>query len=951
MAKRTKRKAVRTTRANPKTASYSHPDATTLLRPEVGTQPQFRKKKPPAEYRYDSSLSPALEWDGQNWARELGAWLIARIDDASRLPAPHEFPEPQHFKNVRGEVVATVRSLADAVEQLKRLERPFLNWAGKAERLSFEVPTLPLFVHERLSTKAILETLKAHKRDKQMTMFELFGDPQHSVADQVLKAYEHQDEWRNRMILGDSLVVMNSLLRYEGLGGQVQMIYMDPPYGIEYGSNFQPFVRRRNVRHNDDEDMTREPEMVRAYRDTWELGLHSYLTYMRDRLLLSRDLLHTSGSLFVQISGENLHLVTDLLDEVFGPDNLVSIVPFRKKTMPLGAKHLESICDYLIWYARSKEHMRFNRLYREFDAQGDPHWNYVELSDGSRRRMSKEEINNHRLLPKGAIPFQLMSLYPVGVNQTGLFEVKFRGRTYFPPEGNSWFTNPGGMKKLIEANRIEPYEDGDTLRYVLKLTDGQVSQLTNMWADTSAPRDKSYVVQTNNLVVQRCMLMTTNPGDLVLDPTCGSGTTAYVAEQWGRRWITIDTSRVPLALARQRMLTATFPYYRLADENRGPASGLVYEFKTNTRGEQKGGIIRAITRGTVANDEPPNEFVLVDQPECESPTRVTRVTGPFVVEATIPAPIDWDNDGEADTGIAASQDYGSYVDRMIEVLRRSPVLHVGGGKTVNLRSIRPPAKTLSLSAEALVMNGNGRSAPSPRSSGSKGDDDKPVAIVFGPESGAVSEKTVYEAAREAHAKSYSHLYVIGFAIQPNARKLVDECEAVIGVPATYVQATPDLMMGDLLKNMRSSQIFSVCGLPEVKLRQASAAELEKLGVEPKAANGGPWYQVELIGLDVFDPGTMEVDHRPGGDVPCWLLDSDYNGLCFKASQVFFPRTAAWNDLKRALKADYDDSVWAHLAGSSSAPFQIGEHCQIAVKVIDDRGNELLVVKQTKEAEK
>lgn len=228
---------------------------------------------------------------------------------------------------------------------------------------------------------------------------------------------------------------------------------------------------------------------------------------------------------------------------------------------------------------------------------------------------------------------------------------------------------------------------------------------------------------------------------------------------------------------------------------------------------------------------------------------------------------------------------------------------------------------------------------------------RPVAILFGPENGAVSEKAVYEAAREAHAKSYAHLYVIGFAIQPNARKLIDDCEQVVGVPATYVQATPDLMMGDLLKNMRSSQIFSVCGLPEVRLRKADADELKKMGLDPKEAARNGWYQAELLGLDVFDPATMEVDHRPGSDVPCWMLDSDYNGLCFKASQVFFPRTAAWDDLKRALKAEYDESVWDHLAGTTSAPFQIGENGQVAVKVIDDRGNELLVVKKAAEAEK
>jgi adenine-specific DNA-methyltransferase len=300
------------------TEPYRHPEATSPLRPEVGTQAQFKKKKPPATYRYDSSLAPALSWDGENPARELGSWLLALIEEASRLPAPHAFTEPRSFVDGRGQALVRVASLAEAVAELKRLQRPFLDWAGKAERLSFEVPTLPLFVHERLSTQAILETLKAHRRDKQMTLnfAGLFGDPEHPVADQLLRAYEHQDKWVNRMILGDSLVVMSSLLRYEGLGGQVQMIYIDPPYGVRFGSNFQPFVRKRDVKHNDDEDMSREPEMVKAYRDTWELGLHSYLTYLRDRLLLARELLHPSGSVFVQISDENVHHVRELMDEV-----------------------------------------------------------------------------------------------------------------------------------------------------------------------------------------------------------------------------------------------------------------------------------------------------------------------------------------------------------------------------------------------------------------------------------------------------------------------------------------------------------------------------------------------------------------------------------------------------------------------------------------------------------
>jgi adenine-specific DNA-methyltransferase len=280
--------------------NYKHYDATSPMRPEVGTQAQFKKKKAPQTYRYDSSLSPTLEYDGQNPAREQGEALIKDIADTGLRIA----------KLAGKQAEADAANLKSKIQNLKSLSKPFLNWAGKAERLSFDVPTLPLFVHERLSTKAIIETLKGHKTDKQDDfMSNLFADPRHSVTDQVLRAYEYKDNWVNRLILGDSLVVMNSLLHYEALGGQVQMIYVDPPYGVKFGSNFQPFVRKRDVSHGDDADMTREPEMVQAYRDTWELGLHSYLTYMRDRLLLARDLLAPSGWIFVQISDENLHHV------------------------------------------------------------------------------------------------------------------------------------------------------------------------------------------------------------------------------------------------------------------------------------------------------------------------------------------------------------------------------------------------------------------------------------------------------------------------------------------------------------------------------------------------------------------------------------------------------------------------------------------------------------------
>jgi adenine-specific DNA-methyltransferase len=464
---------------------------------------------------------------------------------------------------------------------------------------------------------------------------------------------------------------------------------------------------------------------------------------------------------------------------------------------------------------------------------------------------------------------------------------------------------------------------GRTPRYVRYFDDFPYFPLTNAWADTSfggfvGDQQKLYAVQTYSKVPERCLLMTTDPGDLVLDPTCGSGTTAYVAEQWGRRWITIDTSRVPLALARQRLLTATFPYYDLQDPDRGPAAGFVYKRKQNRKGEEVGGIVSHVTLKSIANDEPPAEEVLVDRPEVDS--SITRVTGPFVVEATIPTPVDIDGDGTEDSGVPED---ASYVDRMIEALRRNPSLQLPGNQAIELKNVRPPAQSLTLMAEAGMEP-----------------DGAPVAIVFGPENGAISEKLVYEAASEAHLKHYDHLLLIGFAIEANARTMVDKIDGLVGIPATYAQATPDLVLGDLLKTMRSSQLFSVAGLPDVALRT----------VEPEEKGGPQRYEVELLGLDTFDPTTFEAQHAAGNDVPAWFLDTSWNGLSFHVSQAFFPRTSAWDNLRKALNTDFDESVWDHLSGTASAPFTEGDTREVAVKVFDDRGNELLVVRSLDEAE-
>ena len=900
--------------------SYAHPEASALLRPDIGTQAQFRKKKPPATYRYDSSLSPALDWDVQNPAREHAEAKIAALSD--RIAKLSAILDSKNLAGIPESDLAEVRAeLAAAREdaaQLATLSRPFLNWTGKAERLSFDVPTLPLFVHERLSTSAILETLKGHTRDRQVNMFDLFGESDLPIHERLLKAYEHQNGWVNRLILGDALVVMNSLLNYEGLGGQVQTIYMDPPYAVKFGSNFQPFVRKRGVTHGDDENMIREPEMVQAYRDTWELGIHSFLTYLRDRLTLAREMLHPSGSIFVQMSDTNLHHVREVLDEVFGPECFVSQISFQT-TSGFRTKTLATLGDFLLWYARDPERLKVRKLFEEQPAipgEGNARW--VLLPDGTYRGVTAAEKRREVPLPADARYYNPDNLQSQGAARDPQ-PFEFGGKVYQPGANSHWKPNyPDGLEELVAAGRI--HVAANSIRYRRFATDFPFKERGNLWTDTltgSFTGEKTYVVQTNPKVIERCLLMTTDPGDLVLDPTCGSGTTAYCAEKWGRRWITVDTSRVPIALARQRLLTSTFDFYQLKEPDRGPAGGFDYRRKTNSKGEEVGGIAPHVTLESIANDEPAKEEVLVDRPEKDG--GITRVSGPFWIEATIPTPVDWEGDGEEDSGdILAAAAYTNHVERMVEVLRRSPVLHLGGGRRLSLSKVRPPARSMSLSAEALVED----------------DGKQRVAIVFGPENGAVSETLVFEAAREAYGKAYDHLYAIGFAIQPDARRLVEECEKAVGVPATYVQASMDLVMGDLLKNLRSSQIFSVCGLPDIRIRRA----------ETKS------YQVELLGLDVFDPVEMDSDHRSGNDVPAWFLDTDYNGLCFHVCQAFFLRTSAWSALRRSLRGEFDDDVWSHLSGTVSTPFQAGGHGQVAVKVVDDRGNELMVVKPLSDTE-
>jgi adenine-specific DNA-methyltransferase len=498
---------------------------------------------------------------------------------------------------------------------------PQLVWAGKKEHTSFEVPTVSLHVHERIDPRTIIEAVRKRNgvplKPAQGYLFETREEnpPFHEALD----FYRHAHGWTNRLIAGDSLLVMNSLLEKEGLAGQVQMVYIDPPYGIRYGSNFQPFVNRRDVKDGKDEDLTQEPEMVRAFRDTWELGIHSYLTYLRDRLLLARDLLHESGSVFVQISDENVHHVREILDDIFGPKNFVATICYKKPGQR-SSDTLPVLTDFVLWFGRDKELVKYRQLYVEksLGGEGGSHYNQVELTDGTVRTLTQEERVDPSLLPKKARVFQTTSLTSAGA-QSGDGAFEFQGKTYYPPAHKHWSCSTEGLKRVAQANRVVPTPS--TLRYKRFFDDLPMMELDNRWNDVGLFGESIYVVQTSLLTIERCILVTTDPGDLVLDPTCGSGTTAVVAEQWGRRWITCDTSRVATTLAKQRLMSATFDYYKLAHHNEGVGSGFDYKK------------VPHVTLKSIANNEPPAK-----KPSTTSPSPTTPAPASPALSPSKPSP-------------------------------------------------------------------------------------------------------------------------------------------------------------------------------------------------------------------------------------------------------------------------------------------------------------------------
>ena len=763
---------------------------------------------------------------------------------------------------------------------------PALHWAGKAERTSFEVPTVSLHVHERIDPHTIIEAVRERKGNGADAQISLFESERQKPLREAIDFYRHSHQWSNRLVAGDSLLVMNSLLEKEGMAGKVQCVYMDPPYGIKYGSNFQPFVGKRDVKDGKDDDLTAEPEMIKAFRDTWELGIHSYLSYMRDRLLLARELLTESGSVFVQIGDENVHLVRNIMDEVFGVEHFINQIGFRT-AMTKPTNLLNNVFDYVLWYAKERRQLKFHSLFFERDYKNE-----------------NDIVGTQQI--EASAP------------QTK-YSFEYKGKKYNP--ANGWRVSEKSLQQLADAGRLHAT---GSLRFIRYVKDFPYTQLDNIWGKQLSEQNKSYVVQTSNEVIQRCILMTTDPGDLVFDPTCGSGTTAFVAEQWGRRWITCDTSRVALTLARQRLMTANFDYYQLAHPDEGVGSG--FKYKT----------VPHITLKSIANNEPAATETLYDQPFKD--TKKARVTGPFTVEA-VPAPMVLSiaqaaaPPGEGREAALAD----ASVARSGETLRqdewRDELLKTGirgkAGQRISFSRMEPlPCRWLHADAETKPND----FGPDHIAGGPSAEPQRAV-ISFGPAHAPLEQKQVELALQEAgHLKPTPSIVVFAaFQFDPEAAKDIDETDWP-GVTMLKVQMNADLETADLKKKRAGNESFWLIGQPDVSLRQIR-----------KGDHTGKW-QVEVHGFDYFNTRTGELESGGDNRIAIWMLDTNYDGRSLYPSQVFFPMSGekdGWSKLAKNLKAEIDEDMIEAYRGAVSLPFEMGDKERVAVKIVDDRGVESL----------
>ena len=814
---------------------------------------------------------------------------------------------------------------------------PELYWLGKynnddeeTQSPDLKVDVRSLYVHEDIQPEMLIKRLFEIKEEKseefkaQGSLWEDSDLPNTIYEDEMEKVanyYKHEAAWKNRLIQGDSLLVMNSLLKREGMAGKVQCIYIDPPYGVKYGSNWQIKLNSRNVKEND-EGVSGEPEMIKAFRDTWELGIHSYLSYIRDRLILSRELLSQSGSVFVQISDENVHLVRGILDEVFGSENFVSQIIYQKTSgagSPGELTSIASVCDYILWYAKDRDCYKYRKLFgaKEFGGEGAAGYNRIELADGRRMTISEweKETNekfDYKKRPSGSKVFTIGDLTSQsGVDKTR-YPINYLGKTYTITGTRVWRTSEEGMKRLLDMRRVEPTENN--LGYVMYLEDFPAQNLPNLWTDASGSTgDKMYVVQTSNKVIQRCILMATDPGDLVLDPTCGSGTSAFVAEQWGRRWITIDTSRIALNIAKKRLSTAIFPYYNLFSPE-DIRQGFIYKS------------VPHITLKSLANDLPMDTEILYDQPQEDK--KKIRVAGPFTVETlqsfnvTSPESIDDSPDEVEENRL--------FQERIFSHLQTSGIRN--GDKTqkavfFNVEAVSNPY----LNAKGYYTDADGQS--------------RLVYFHIGPKFGSVCKNAVIMAIREFRSRvvdeGASWLVLLGFSFEDNVenKEVQDTNFGIFNV--TKVRMHDDLMQDGLLKKDKGAGSFITIGEPDIEI----------------VKDDDEYCHVEIKGLDIYDPIKDDVKARSVEDISYWEIDDNYNGSQFIVRGIHFcgGDKKEFNDWKkglnsvssavtkknaeRTLKLVFNDDLWDTLYGFRSEPLKYEKGRKVAVRVVSQFGEE------------
>ena len=845
-------------------------------------------------------------------------------DDAHRASIPTT--ELAGEESVVAEEMATEGTYSQFKHEFDRGRDPELYWLGKYQNDSEEtqssdlkVDTRSLYRHEEIRPEMLINQLYSIKEDEKATeMASLFGNDMPSTIyedeiQRITEYYQHNADWRNRLIQGDSLLVMNSLLQREGMAGKVQMVYIDPPYGIKYGSNWQMKLNNRDVKDND-ESLSGEPEMIKAFRDTWELGIHSYLSYIRDRLVLARELLTESGSCFVQISDDNVHLVRNLMDEVFGSENFISQIVYKKGGSST-SNTLSNICDYIIWYAKDAQCVKYRQLYivkevGKGESTGE-RYDQLESPDGSvRRPMTKEEKDSPKLIPSGWRAYKLSN--PCSQDENPKHRstpLKYNGVDYYPPKDRHWSVPLDRMSHLFDIKRI--VSTGKNLAYVMYIDDFPVVPISNIWNDTLLRTEKQYVVQTAPTTIQRCMLMCTDPGDLVLDPTCGSGTTAFVAEQWGRRWITIDTSRIAINIAKKRLSTSVFPFYELFDMANGNIrQGFVYK------------TVPHITLKSLAYEMDSDEEILYDQPQ-ENKKKM-RVSGPFTVET-----LQSFNVVNPDSlGVDERNETEDFQERIFAHLKASGIRNGAKNEQAVFYNVEAVANPY-LNAKGYYKDSEGK--------------ERLAYFHIGPKFGMVSKRAVSEAIKEFRAialnEGASWLCVLGFSFEDN----INEKDYNLGsFTVSKVRMHDDLMQDGLLKKDKGAGAFITIGEPDIELVNDE---------------GGETAHIEILGLDIYDPIKDIVKPRSVEDIAYWEIDDDYDGEKFIVRGLHFcggdkKEFDAWkkglnsvapkSTKKKAestLRLELNEEIWDTLYDFRSHSIKKRTGRKIAVRVISQFGEE------------